>query len=121
MPYNSDDVYVITAPEYPSIWPDGWDSDTISVETPDSVDLVPDYFPDLYEPYFYGDSWDYYPDYDPWPYYQPNDTWYEPNDTMETATDLGLVYSWSDWLSIDPVGDEDWFSFELPSTGGTSD
>ncbi|EDZ91562.1 peptidase domain protein [Limnospira maxima CS-328] len=70
--------------------------------------------------YAYGD-WDYYPDYG-WPYYgEPNDYWYEPNDTMATAYDLGVVYSWYDWLSIDPVGDEDWFRFELPSTGGMYD
>ncbi|MET0113536.1 MAG: hypothetical protein ABWU13_14285, partial [Limnospira maxima] len=30
MPYHSDDVYVIPAPEYP--WPYGWDSDTILSE-----------------------------------------------------------------------------------------
>ncbi|MDT9278052.1 MAG: T9SS type A sorting domain-containing protein, partial [Limnospira sp. PMC 737.11] len=47
--------------------------------------------------------------------------WYEPNDTMATAYDLGVVYSWYDWLSIDQVGDEDWFRFELPGTGGMSD
>ncbi|WP_434222348.1 hypothetical protein, partial [Limnospira platensis] len=53
-------------------------------------------------------------------------TWYiaitpdkfEANDTIETATDLGLLSEWNYWsgLSIHPE-DSDWFKFEITDTG----
>ncbi|EDZ95222.1 MULTISPECIES: peptidase domain protein [Limnospira] len=42
---------------------------------------------------------------------------FEPNDSIETATDLGLLSEWNSWrgLSIH-AGDSDWFKFEIPQT-----
>ncbi|MDT9228658.1 pre-peptidase C-terminal domain-containing protein [Limnospira sp. PMC 1242.20] len=43
---------------------------------------------------------------------------FEPNDSIETATDLGLLSEWNNWsgLSIH-AGDSDWFKFAIAQTG----
>ncbi len=46
---------------------------------------------------------------------------FEPNDSRETATDLGLISEWNYWdnLSIH-ARDSDWFKFEIAQTGSVN-
>ncbi|MDT9274728.1 MAG: hypothetical protein P5680_09000 [Limnospira sp. PMC 737.11] len=43
---------------------------------------------------------------------------FEPNDSLETATDLGLLSQLNDWYSLSiHEGDSDWFKFAIADTG----
>ena len=53
------------------------------------------------------------------PVYNDSD-YYEPNDSLDEAYNLGLVDYFYDWVSL-PPGSEDWYQFEIGQTGGTYD
>ncbi|MDT9223492.1 MAG: PPC domain-containing protein, partial [Limnospira sp. PMC 1279.21] len=102
MPYHSDDVYVIPAPEYP--WPYGWDSDTIHhVPTPDSVDALVSY----------GDPVITTPE-------SLSEDRFAPNHSFEAAHDFGTVTSQLVQNELVIVsGNDDWFSFTTNGTAGS--